>query len=82
MGGPSYTEDNPPPELLDDIRRRWASVCADWPRPLFEQVTRRAAWLEFKYDRLMTDSFTTIGVRVTAFTLRDQPDREETAFGS
>jgi hypothetical protein len=52
-----YSPESPPPELLDDIRRRLASVCAEWPAELFAEVTIRAAWIEFKYDRAMTDGF-------------------------
>jgi hypothetical protein len=55
-----YNPENPPEELLDDVRRRLAPVCADWPAELFAAMTLRAAWLEYKYDRLMTAGFTVI----------------------
>lgn len=58
-----YTPENPPPELLDDIRKRLAGVCAEWPEELFARVTLRAAWLEFKYDRAMTDGFAAARLR-------------------
>jgi hypothetical protein len=57
MAKDRYGPDNPPPELLEDIRRRLSGVCSHWPPELFERVTVRAAWLEFKYDRSMTSSF-------------------------
>lgn len=57
MSNHRYSADSPPPELLEDIRRRLAAVCADWPPELFAEVTIRAAWIEFKYDRAMTDGF-------------------------
>lgn len=57
MANARYGPDNPPPELVDEIRRRLADVCAEWPPELFATVTLRAAWLEFKYDRAVTDSF-------------------------
>ena len=58
-----YGPDNPPQELLDDIRRRLSGVCAHWPAELFEEVTIRAAWIEFKYDRAMTDGFAAARLR-------------------
>ena len=63
MATPRYGPDNPPPDLLDDVRRRLAGVCAEWPTELFEQVTIRAAWIEFKYDRAMTDGFAVVKLR-------------------
>ena len=61
-----YSEESPPPELLREIRERLASVCAEWPPELFDAVTARAAWIEFKYDRAMTDNFRTIPARALA----------------
>ena len=58
-----YGPDNPPPELLQAVRERLAGVCADWPTELFETVTLRAAWIEFKYDRAMTDGFAVVRLR-------------------
>jgi hypothetical protein len=55
-----YNAENPPEELLDDVRRRLAPVCSDWPAELFAAMTLRAAWLEYKYDRLMTAGFTVV----------------------
>ena len=52
-----YGPDNPPQELVEDIRRRLAGVCSHWPADEFERVTIRAAWIEFKYDRAMTEGF-------------------------
>jgi hypothetical protein len=63
MAGSRYSEVNPPPEMIEDIRRRLAGVCADWPSDLFESMTTRAAWIEFKYDRAMTNSFKSLSVR-------------------
>lgn len=63
MAASRYSADNPPPELVENIRNRLAAVCADWPAELFEQVTARAAWIEFKYDRAMTDSFAAARLR-------------------
>lgn len=57
MASPPYGPENPPDELLDVVRRRLAPVCADWPPELFAAVTMRAAWIEFKYERAMTDGF-------------------------
>jgi hypothetical protein len=54
---PRYRPENPPQELLDGVRRRLATVCAEWPEDLFVEVTLRAAWIEYKYDRLMTAGF-------------------------
>jgi len=58
-----HTPENPPQELVDAIRSRLAGVCAEWPQELFIQVTLRAAWLEFKYDRAMTDGFAAARLR-------------------
>ena len=58
-----YGPDNPPQALLDDIRCRLAGVCAHWPPELFAEVTVRAAWIEFKYDRAMTDGFAAARLR-------------------
>ena len=58
-----YDPDNPPPELLQAVRQRLAGVCSHWPAELFERVTLRAAWLEFKYDRAITDSFAVVRLR-------------------
>jgi hypothetical protein len=58
-----YSPDNPPEELLEGIRERLAGVCAEWPTELFESVTLRAAWIEFKYDRAITDSFAVTKLR-------------------
>lgn len=69
-----YSEECPPPQLLREIQERLAEVCADWPRPLFESVTARAAWIEFKYDRAMTDSFRTMSVGASQRTIRE-PDQ-------
>jgi hypothetical protein len=74
-----YSEESPPPELLEQIRERLQSVCAEWPRSLFERVTARAAWIEFKYDRAMTDSFRAISLRASAAVRSQKPDREDTA---
>lgn len=63
MGNPRYGPDNPPPELLAEVRRRLEGVCSEWPTELFERVTARAAWLEFKYDRAMTDGFAVVRLR-------------------
>jgi hypothetical protein len=63
MAHTRYGPENPPQELLDDIRTRLAGVCAEWPPELFAQVTVRAAWIEFKYDRQMADSFTIARLR-------------------
>ena len=57
MANARYGPDNPPPELVDEIRRRLDGICAEWPSELFETVTLRAAWIEFKYDRAITDTF-------------------------
>lgn len=70
----SHTPENPPQELLDSIRQRLAGVCSHWPAELFEKVTLRAAWIEFKYDRAMTDGFAMARLRE----VRDAP-REHTA---
>jgi hypothetical protein len=58
-----YSPENPPSELLDAIRERLAGVCSEWPADLFESVTLRAAWIEFKYDRAITDSFAVVRLR-------------------
>ena len=63
MANPRYGPDNPPSELLDDVERRLAGVCSEWPTELFERVTLRAAWLEFKYDRAITDGFAVVRLR-------------------
>lgn len=55
-----YDPENPPQELLDDVRRRLAPVCSGWAPELFAAMTLRAAWLEYKYDRLMTAGFTVV----------------------
>lgn len=57
MASHRYSAENPPEELVDEIRSRLAGVCEGWPPELFVQMTARAAWIEFKYDRAMTDSF-------------------------
>jgi hypothetical protein len=61
-----YSEEFPPPQLVQEIRQRLAGVCAEWPAALFERVTARAAWIEFKYDRALTDAFRTNTVRASA----------------
>jgi hypothetical protein len=58
-----YDNITPPQELIDAIRCRLAGVCADWPPELFAEVTARAAWIEFKYDRAMSDGFTVARLR-------------------
>jgi hypothetical protein len=63
MPSSRYSQENPPPELLEEIRGRLAGICADWPPELFDAVTARAAWIEFKYDRAMTDSFASARLR-------------------
>jgi hypothetical protein len=63
MANSRYGSENPPEEMLDDIRRRLAGVCADWPPELFAEVTARAAWIEFKYDRAMTEGFAAARLR-------------------
>ena len=63
MANVRYGPDNPPQELLDDIRRRLAAICAEWPAELFAEVTIRAAWIEFKYDRAITDGFASARLR-------------------
>ena len=63
MATSRYSAENPPPELVENIRSRLAGVCAHWPPELFDQVTARAAWIEFKYDRVMTDSFAAARLR-------------------
>jgi hypothetical protein len=57
MPGIRYSAENPPPHLVEKIRARLTKVCADWPPSLFEPMIARAAWIEFKYDRAMTDTF-------------------------
>lgn len=59
----SSSPENPPQELLDAVRSRLAGVCAEWPPELFAAMTLRAAWIEFKYDRAMTDGFTAARLR-------------------
>jgi hypothetical protein len=56
MAKDRYGPENPPQELLDEVRRRLAGICSHWPAELFDQMTVRAAWLEFKYDRAMTET--------------------------
>jgi hypothetical protein len=63
MANSRFSPENPPQELLDDVRRRLAGVCSHWPPELFAEVTMRAAWIEFKYDRAMTDSFAAARLR-------------------
>jgi hypothetical protein len=63
MVTPRYGPENPPPELLAEVRLRLAGVCSEWPAELFEQVTLRAAWIMFKYDRAMTDGFSVVRLR-------------------
>jgi hypothetical protein len=63
MANLRYGPENPPPELLDDVRRRLAGVCSEWPPELFEMVTLRAAWITFKYDRAITDAFSVVRLR-------------------
>jgi hypothetical protein len=60
-----YSEESPPPELVQEIRHRLAGVCSAWPQELFEKVTARAAWIEFKYDRALTDTFRASTIRAT-----------------
>jgi hypothetical protein len=60
-----YSEEFPPPQLLKEIRERLAGVCADWPEALFDSVTARAAWIEFKYDRALTDTFRSSTLRAS-----------------
>ena len=76
MAAGRYSEEYPPPHLVQEIRDRLESVCAHWPRALFESVTARAAWIEFKYDRAMTDSFRTMSMRAA---MRTTSDRDESA---
>ena len=66
MAGSRYSEESPPPQLLQEIRERLAGVCAAWPPELFDSVTARAAWIEFKYDRQMTDNFRSITARASS----------------
>jgi hypothetical protein len=63
MANARYGPDNPPPELLEQVRQRLSGVCSEWPPELFERVTLRAAWIEFKYDRAMTDGFAVVRLR-------------------
>ncbi len=81
MAAGRYSEDFPPPQLLEEIRERLQGVCADWPRSLFESVTARAAWIEFKYDRAMTDSFRAISMRASLQMGRDADQDDRTAPG-
>ena len=82
MAAGRYSEDFPPPQLLKEIRERLQSVCADWPSALFESVTARAAWIEFKYDRAMTDSFRTMSMRAALQEGRDSnTDERPTTSG-
>jgi hypothetical protein len=48
---PTYSETNPPLDLLEAVQARLERVCTDWPRELFDEMTRRAAWIEYKYDQ-------------------------------
>jgi hypothetical protein len=81
MAAGRYSEDFPPPQLLKEIRERLEGVCVDWPRSLFESVTARAAWIEFKYDRAMTDSFRTMSMRATHQLGRDSDGGDRSAPG-
>lgn len=76
MAESRYNEQNPPPELVAEVRERLTAICSDWPRELFERVTARAAWLEFKYDRAMTDSYRALSVGGTD-ALEARSDRNE-----
>ena len=58
-----YNADSPPPHLVSVIRKRLAKVCADWPVELFEAMTSRAAWIEFKYERALTEGFRSATLR-------------------
>ena len=60
---PRYGPDNPPPDLLENVRQRLSAICSEWPAELFERMTVRAAWIEFKYDRAMTDGFAVVRLR-------------------
>jgi hypothetical protein len=82
MAAGRYSEDFPPPQLLKEIRERLQGVCVDWPRALFESVTARAAWIEFKYDRAMTDSFRTMSMRAALQLGRDSNRDEESTPGA
>jgi len=73
MAAGRYSEEFPPPHLVKEIRERLEGVCSDWPRPLFESVISRAAWIEFKYDRAMTDSFRVMSMRAS---MRAGADRD------
>lgn len=81
MAAGRYSEDSPPPQLLKEIRERLTGVCAEWPRSLFESVTARAAWIEFKYDRAMTDSFRTMSMRAALQVDRDSDRDDRSAAG-
>lgn len=63
MASHRYSAENPPQELVDEIRSRLAGICAGFPPDLFATMTARAAWIEFKYDLAMTDSFAAARVR-------------------
>lgn len=76
MAAGRYSEESPPPQLLKKIRERLEGVCSEWPRSLFESVTARAAWIEFKYDRAMTDSFRAMSMR-TALQVGRDSDRDD-----
>jgi hypothetical protein len=83
MANERYSQDNPPPQLVEEIRKRLEGVCAEWPRPLFESVTARAAWIEFKYDRAVADTFKSMAVRAAAPTrFASAYEREGTPPGS
>ena len=75
-----YSEESPPPQLVQEIRERLAGVCADWPTPLFERVIARAAWIEFKYDRALTDTFRNSSLRASiGIRLGTGPDPRDAA---
>lgn len=78
MAAGRYSEDSPPPQLIQEIRERLEDVCSEWPRSLFEAVTARAAWIEFKYDRAMTDSFRAMSMRASA-RVGIEPGRDDTS---
>lgn len=80
MGTSRYSAENPPPAILEEIRKRLAPVCADWEPELFDTVTARAAWIEFKYDRALTDGFRGRMERPSGITRAEvQFEREESA---
>jgi hypothetical protein len=63
MAQDRYGPENPPQELVEGGRQRLCGVCAHWPADLFEMVIVRAAWLEYKYDRAMTEGFAAARLR-------------------